>query len=246
MFALVLGCLDVVAAAALHRVYLADEATGRAVGTGSGATAQPATPESPSGSDDGWALCQTRFEGEPVEPGTVAITYLDPGVDNAVLPTEIRGWFGSVPLATVDVYKLESRWGQRRIALEISRSKWPLWNQVANGLEGKAMCSAVRAALRAAQVGRPRPPGSTGADAVGADASRTPGGAELLDIRDPGVGESTSADDVNAQRSRHDFEFIYARRPKMYRTIEWVGPLSHALELDRFVELRQWLERERQ
>jgi hypothetical protein len=27
----------------------------------------------------------------------------------------------------------------------------------------------------------------------------------------------------------HDFEFIYARRPQLYQSIEWVGTLDHVL-----------------
>ncbi|MEM9493003.1 MAG: hypothetical protein AAGC55_27890, partial [Myxococcota bacterium] len=47
-------------------------------------------------------------------------------------------------------------------------------------------------------------------------------------------------------RSRHDFEFLYARRPNLYRSVAWVGNLDHALGAETFAELLTWLARDRQ
>jgi hypothetical protein len=91
------------------------------------------------------------------------------------------------------VYKLVQKDGTRRVALELARSKWPVWDQVAGDTAGEPMCSRVRAALLAHRVGRPRPASGEGKSGL------------------------------------HDFEFIYARRPQLYQSIEWVGTLDHVL-----------------
>jgi hypothetical protein len=157
----------------------------------------------------------------------------------------VRSWFGPVDGAQVDVYKLELQGGRRRIALELSQGKWPTWQKVAAGHTGKTVCGLVRAALVNADIGRPLP----------ADISpyQAPLGDRDTGIRrDTGQGmeqavafdEPDPADEAEGmERSRYDFEFIYARRPRLYRTVQWVGTLDHALELESFVELRQWLNR---
>ena len=223
VFALLLGGLDVVAVAVLQRVPAAAGAR-----TDSGSAASEARPDDGSAVPlvSGWALCQTQFAGAPVEPASVAVSYLDTQIDLHVLPNEIKRWFGTLPPSVVDVYKLETDRGVRRVAFEIQRGKWARWDEVAAGLEGKDVCSAVRAALLDAGVGRPRP-----ANVI----------AEPEPTDDPDATADEPADAVSAQRSRYDFEFIYARRRQLYRQIEWIGSLDHALELDNFVELRQWL-----
>ncbi len=201
-FALVLVALDLAAIAVLRQDRPAPTVT-----------SEP--PQQPGAVDDGWALCQTSFGQKPVTPTAVAITYLDPKLDDELIPSDIRRWFAGVDGIFVDVYKLELRNGRRRISLELSRGKWATWDRVAAGQQGKAVCGLVRAALIEAGIGRPVPAGGA--------ATLSPDG------------------DAGYDRSRHDFEFVYARRPKLYRSIEWVGTLEHVLTLDRFVELRQWL-----
>lgn len=171
----------------------------------------------PGRSDDGWALCQTRFAGREVTPASVAITYLDSHLDSAVSGDDMRSWIGGLDGITVDVYKLAHHNGRRRVALEISRGKWPAWEQAAAGQDGELVCSLVRAALLDVGVGRPVPPGLA-EDAPGA------------------------APDATIDRSRHDFEFIYARRARLYRSIEWAGTLDQVLEGDTPTELIRWLD----
>lgn len=155
--------------------------------------------------DDGYALCQTIFEGRAVVPTSVALTYLDAEVDREVTADEVRAWFGDLELMSIDVYKLELANGVRRVAFELQRSRWPEWARVTAGApDGDAECGLVRAALLAHGVGRPAP----------ADA---------------------------AEDSRHDFELIYARRAKLYESIEWVGTVPQALEATRFAALQTWL-----
>lgn len=186
---------------------------------------EPLPPDLPAQADRNWALCQTRFEDRDVTPVAVAVTYLDPGLDDELLPAEVRAWFGDMDGVMVDVYKLEHQNGRRRIAFELSRGKWPTWDQVARGQTGEAVCGLIRAALVRADIGRPAP-------------------APVVFAEDVGDGSGPSAaTDEPVDRSRHYFEFIYARRPALYRTVEWVGTLDHALELDTFVMLRQWLHR---
>lgn len=215
VFALILGGLDVVAITALQRLPNGAQARGEsgASGTLGRSSAEPNVPLV-----SGWALCQTQFAGAPVQPASVAVSYLDKRVDVHVLPNEIRRWFGSLDPGMIDVYKLETNRGVRRVAFEIQRGKWPRWDEVSAGLQGTDVCGAVRAALLDAGVGRSRP-----ADVISAP------------------GSDADPTTVSAQRSRYDFEFIYARRRQLYRTIEWIGSLRDALELDHFVELRQWL-----
>lgn len=155
--------------------------------------------------DHGWAYCQTRLRGREVTPVTVAITYLEPGDEAAVSAAEIQGWLGDIDPMAVDVYKLAHRNGSRRVSLEVTRAKWPVWDQVAAEVEGEAVCGRVRAALRAHGVGRPRPA--------------------------PGAGKP----------GQHDFEFIYARRPRLYRSIEWVGTLDHVLAGEGLGALHGWV-----
>lgn len=209
-FLLVLGALDAAAVLALRP----DAATAVSAATAAPVDAGPG--------EDGWALCQTRFEGADVTPGSVAVTYLDPGTDDGLVPSDVRAWFGEVPGHVVDVYRLELRSGRRRIAFELTRGKWAGWDQAAGGATGRTACGRLRAALHAAGVGRP---------AAGLD-------AEL-----GALGPDAMSQERELVRSRYDFEFIYARRPALYRTIEWVGTLDHSLELEVFGELSRWLNR---
>jgi hypothetical protein len=41
--------------------------------------------------------------------------------------------------------------------------------------------------------------------------------------------------------ARHAYEFIYARRPHLYRTVAWVGTLAHLLEDDTLDTGMRWL-----
>lgn len=179
--------------------------------SGSGDREQPAAGASGAGSaalDSGWAYCQTRLRDRTVMPVIVALTYLEPVDDAAVTAGEIRGWMGDLDLVAVDVYRLVHQDGSRRVALELSRSKWPVWDQVVGAARGEEVCSRVRAALRAHGVGRPRTAPDQGKDAV------------------------------------YDFEFIYARRPHLYRTIEWAGTLDEVLEEGALDALHAWLAQE--
>lgn len=170
------------------------------------ALAPPAAGAAPDlAADHGWAYCQTWLRGRDVTPVTVAITYLEPGSDAAVSPGEIRSWLGDIDPVAVDVYKLAHSDGSRRVSLEVGRSKWPVWEQVAAGVQGEEVCGLVRAALRARGIGRPRPA--------------------------PGAGKP----------GQHDFEFIYARRPRLYQSIEWVGTLDQVLASEVLGELQAWL-----
>jgi hypothetical protein len=227
-FLLILLSLDAAVVVALGRGV---DRTERAARAGAAAPVEV----DPGSLDPGWALCQTRFEGKTVTPVSVAVTYLDPGIDDEVVPDEVRSWFEPVDGAQVDVYKLELQGGRRRIALELSQGKWPTWHKVAAGHTGTTVCGLVRAALLSADIGRPLPEHLSPHTAPPASGDPRQGAA--LDEPDPAYqGEAL-------ERSRHDFEFIYARRPRLYRTVEWVGTLDHALELDTFFELRQWLNR---
>ena len=189
-----------------------------------GDSAEPTSGASPSdvahsqAQDADWALCLTRFDGKPVTPTSVAITYLDASLDDDITPSVVRSWFGQLDGMIVDVYKLEHENGRRRISFEITRSKWPEWDRVASGQSGETVCSLVRAALVAAKIGRPRSDDSQASTST----ATAPAAAQLAP-------------------SRHQFEFIYARRPGLYRTIEWVGTLEHALEHDTFAALGAWL-----
>lgn len=181
---------------------------------------QPGSPSQPDQSappdpatqpqDANWALCLTRFNGKPVTPTSVAITYLDPELDYLVKPEQVRSWFGSLDPMVVDVYKLEQSDGRRRISFELNQSKWPDWQKIAGNQTGETVCSLIRAALLDAKIGRPVDSQSDGS-----------------------AGELAP--------SRHHFEFIYARRPALYRTIEWVGTLDYVLDDSRLDVLQGWL-----
>jgi len=164
--------------------------------------------------DDGWAVCQLEHAGRPVTPVSAAVTYLDAGRDRALTVADVGAWFGDLDRSAVDVWKLETVQGERRVSFEVTRARWPRWDAVATGRTGKDVCSAVRGELRTHGVGRPRVEGS--ADEAGLD-----------DVR---------------VRSRHDFEMIYARRPALYRRIEWAGTLDAALGEVEFALLQRWLE----
>jgi hypothetical protein len=228
-FLLILLSLDAAVVVALGR-----GVDRRARATEAGADAR--VDVDPGSLDQGWALCQTRFEGKAVTPVSVAVTYLDPRSDDELVPGEVRSWFGPVDGAQVDVYKLELRDGRRRIALELSQGKWPTWQKVAAGHTGTTVCGLVRAELVKGGIGRPLP--------AHLSPYRAPPDDRGVAFDEPDPAEQAEQAE-GMERSRHDFEFIYARRPRLYRTVEWVGTLDHALELDSFVALRQWLNRSR-
>ncbi|MCG8420996.1 MAG: hypothetical protein MJE77_23995 [Proteobacteria bacterium] len=188
-----------------------------------GGTAHSALSAAPH--DPDWALCQTRFNRQEVTPVVVAVTYLDTELDDALTPDQIRPWFGAIDGVAIDVYKLEQADGRRRVSFEISRSKWPQWDRIVGDRQGESVCGLVRGALLAAGVGRPP-----------AQLESRPGGAD--DAGDAGPQRSVVQ---QLAPSRHQFEFIYARRPVLYRVIEWVGTLDYALETDTFANLRSWL-----
>lgn len=231
-FVLCLVILDVAVVFTLGRNGMAMELLGGSSSSTADLTADPSSPPVASSDpaadqqhpmDSDWALCLTRFDGKPVTPTSVAITYLDTGVDEHVSRNGVRSWFGELDGMLIDVYKLEHADGTRRISFELTRSKWPEWQRVVGDNTGETACSLVRAALLAADVERPRPDSDT-------DSAGSPGAGEQSDSRTP-----------QFTASRHQFEFIYARRPALYRTIEWVGHLDHALELDTFARLHTWL-----
>ncbi len=47
--------------------------------------------------------------------------------------------------------------------------------------------------------------------------------------------------DDSAERSRHDFEFIYERRSKLYRSVSWVGTLDDLLQPEALAQAQTWL-----
>lgn len=203
--------LDAVLVAGAHRMPESAAALGwpaPAAPDAPGAGAPRAEPRAPAALDSGWAYCQTRLRDRTVVPVIVALTYLEPVADAAVTADEIRGWLGDLDPMAVDVYRLVHQDGSRRVALELSRSKWPRWDQVVGDARGEEVCSRVRAALRAHGVGRPRVAPDQGKDAL------------------------------------HDFEFIYARRPRLYRSIEWAGTLDEVLDGSALDELHAWLAQE--
>jgi hypothetical protein len=115
--------------------------------------------------DEGFSFCQTRYGDADVTPTKVAISYLDSNIDRSVTVDEIRSWFGSgpdaIPPYAVDVYALEHKNGRRRIAFEVAIAKWPGWQKNAVDSEGRELCARVRAALLAANIGRPERAGDT-------------------------------------------------------------------------------------
>jgi hypothetical protein len=213
-FALVLLGLDAALVVGAQRIpesaaALGQPASAPSLGEGSGEEPRAGAPGAePAAMDSGWAYCQTRLRDRTVIPVIVALTYLEPVADAAVTVDEIRGWLGDLDLVAVDVYRLVHQDGTRRVALELSRSKWPVWDQVVGGARGEEVCSRVRAALRAHGVGRPRTAPDQGKDAV------------------------------------YDFEFVYARRSRLYRSIEWAGTLDEVLSEGGLDSLHAWLAQE--
>ena len=155
-FVAALAVADAAALAVLHARDLGSADEARAPRMGSGAAVKPAPP---AGRNDGWALCQTRYAGREVSPVSVAITYLDAGLDRGVTPEVVRGWFGDLDPTVVDVYRLEDAAGLRRVSLEVSRSRWRRWDEVTVGAGGEEACSLVRGELLAHGVNRPRDAG---------------------------------------------------------------------------------------
>jgi|GEM_PF-7081961 len=153
-----------------------------------------------------WAMCMAGERGEP--PATVAITYLDAQRDDAVTAAELRGWFGDLDPATVQVWRLELVDGRRRISFELPADRWPRWRELAATLTGNSLCDALRGELVARRVGRPR------------------------SAADAGAGDRET-------RSRHDLEFFFARRDRLYRSRVAMGTLAE-LTQPRLDELVGW------
>jgi len=201
--------LLIIDAGAMAGLHVATSATANAEAAEGGEEA-PAK-EATAKPDQGWYVCQIEHGGRTVSPVSVAVTYLDTGPDRDVTAGEVGSWFGDLDRSSIDVWKLETVQGERRIAFELSRARWPRWDRVTVHLAGKDVCSAVRGELLAHGVGRPRPPTAPGLS------------ADLM-------------------RSRHDFELIYARRPGLYRRIEWAGTLDGLLDPVEFAMLHRWLQ----
>ena len=208
-FALVLLGLDAALVVGAQRI--SESAASLGLPASPDRAEEPAEGASGDGSaamDSDWAYCQTRLRDRTVTPVIVALTYLEPAGDAAVTADEIRGWLGDLDPVAIDVYELVHQDGTRRVSLELSRSKWPVWDQVVGAARGEEVCSRVRAALRAHGVGRPRTAPDQGKDAV------------------------------------YDFEFVYARRPRLYRSIEWAGTLDEVLDQGALDALHAWLAQE--
>lgn len=174
----------------------------------------PAAPP-PAVLDDGWHVCQLEHAGRPVTPVSAAITYLDAEADRALTASQVAAWFAGLEPGAIDVWKLETVQGDRRVSFELSRARWPRWDEAVGDRTGKDACSAIRGELVARGVGRP-----AGPEDAGLDADRV--------------------------RSRHDLELLYARRPGLYRRIEWAGTLDAVLGEVEFALLQRWLETGRQ
>lgn len=174
----------------------------------------PAVPP-PAVLDDGWHVCQLEHAGRPVTPVSAAITYLDAEADRALTASQVAAWFAGLEPGAIDVWKLETVQGDRRVSFELSRARWPRWDEAVGDRTGKDACSAIRGELVARGVGRP-----AGPEDAGLDADRV--------------------------RSRHDLELLYARRPGLYRRIEWAGTLDAVLGEVEFALLQRWLETGRQ
>jgi hypothetical protein len=174
----------------------------------------PAAPP-PAALDEGWHVCQLEHAGRPVTPVSAAITYLDAGADRALTASQVAAWFGGLEPGAIDVWKLETAQGDRRVSFELSRARWPRWDEAVGDRTGKDACSAVRGELVARGVGRPAGPEDAGLD-------------------------------PDRVRSRHDLELLYARRPGLYRRIEWAGTLDAVLGEVEFALLQRWLETGRQ
>jgi hypothetical protein len=186
-----------------------------ALGDPRAAEAAPAVvappPPPPAALDTGWHVCQLEHAGKPVTPVSAAITYLDAGADRGLTASQVGAWFGGLDRGAIDVWKLETVQGERRVSFELSRARWPRWDAAVGERTGTDACSAVRGELVASGVGRP-----AGPEDAGLDADRV--------------------------RSRHDLELLYARRPGLYRRIEWAGTLDAVLGEVEFAMLQRWLE----
>lgn len=159
--------------------------------------------------DRGWGMC--FHEQHDVQ--RVAITYLDAGIDARVTEAELLRWFGKLPFASIEVWKLEHKDGTRRIAFELDWTRWPGppgWDEVTRGWRGDDLCSALRRDLITRGVGRPRPP----------------------EIK-------AATDDV--YKGRHDFEFFDERRADRYRDRDLVGTLADVIAGGKLPELQRWL-----
>ena len=157
-----------------------------------------------------WARCLASKDGQV--PTLVALTYLDRGRDAAVTLGELRGWFGKLAPAAVQIWQLELKGASRarRLAFEVPQASWPAWLVPDPTLALEARCDAMHAALRAHGIGRPRP------------------------------ADAAAATDV-LTRSRHDVEFLFPRRPEQYTTMIPWGTVADLTEA-RFAGLLAWID----
>jgi hypothetical protein len=160
--------------------------------------------------DPGWGMCW--HDKKDVE--RVAITYLDTGIDATVTEAELLRWFGKLSYESIEVWKLEHKDGQRRIAFELDWTRWPGppgWDEITRGWTGDDLCSALRHDLVERGVGRPRPP-----------------------------AVKAAVDDVT--KSRHELEFFDERRADRYVDRDLAGTLADVVAADRLPELLRWVE----
>ena len=199
-------------AAVLGTIHVAARAgAGAENGAASGVTEKSGSGSgSGSAGEHAWARCLEGKDHEP--PSIAAITYLDRGRDDDVTLAEVRGWFGRLPPAAVQVWLLEPRDPRvgRRVSFEVPADRWPAWLQPDPALPLEARCDALYDALRAHGVGRPR-----GADAADASDAIT--------------------------RSRHDFELLFPRRQEMYTAMTKLGTVADLTDA-RLAALISWID----
>lgn len=208
--------IDVSVVGAIHLVAKASAARGESVASAPGPRPGPDERVAADGGVTAgapvtpWAQCLTGKDGQA--PSIAAITYLDQGKDAAVTLGEVRGWFGELAPASVQVWLLESKDARvgRRISFEVPAERWPAWLVVDPSLTREARCDALHRALRAHGVGRPRP--------------------------------ASEADAMDGKtRSRHDLELLFPRRAEHYTAMTRLGTVADLTE-ERFRALLDWLD----
>src|SRR5207302_285963 len=78
----------------------------------------------------------------------------------------IRGWFKGLPASAIEVILLERKNGDRLVALEIPRDRWPPWNELAGDAVSDELCWRIGARLIADDIGR------VGNDRLNSDGSK--------------------------------------------------------------------------
>jgi len=74
---------------------------------------------------------------------------------------------------------------------------------------------------------------------VGRAAGRDVCGRLRAALIERGIGRPNDAADPD--RSRYDYEFIYERRSKLYRSVSWTGTLEDLAQAEQFDSTMQWL-----